>query len=363
VAGLTHLRALAIVLVFLFHYRLFGHPAWIDRVGGFGWTGVDLFFVLSGFLIARQLFRAIARTGTLSLGEFYFKRLCRILPAYAVVLACYVRFPWFHERESLPPVWKLVTFTQNLGLDLRVAGTFSHAWSLCIEEQFYLLLPLVLLALVALGVFRRSWLLLCALFAAGLCLRAWGFTTRVAPLAGSDDAAFVWYQWVYYPTWARLDGLLVGIAIAALFELAPARAAAVVRQGNRWWVLALVLWAIACWRFEDPESLVGSVLAFPLIAIAYGAAVLGALSPSSLLARSSSRLSSALATLSYALYLVHKACIHVAQERLARLGLDVDGTPMFAACVAASLAGALVLHVAVERPFLRWRDRVLARAR
>ena len=64
--GLTHLRALAIALVFVYHYQLFGHPAWVERAFAFGWTGVDLFFVLSGFLISRQLFHSIATTGSFS---------------------------------------------------------------------------------------------------------------------------------------------------------------------------------------------------------------------------------------------------------------------------------------------------------
>ena len=136
--GLVHLRALAIVLVFVYHYRLFAHPEWVDSVGAFGWTGVDLFFVLSGFLISRQLFRSIATRGTFSLREFYFKRLLRIVPAYLVVLAAYFCLPSIHERESLPPLWRFLSFTQNIGLDLRTSGTFSHAWSLCIEEHFRL---------------------------------------------------------------------------------------------------------------------------------------------------------------------------------------------------------------------------------
>jgi peptidoglycan/LPS O-acetylase OafA/YrhL len=59
--GLDHLRALAIIFVFLYHYRIpiFGHPEWIKDYAKFGWIGVDLFFVLSGFLISTQLFSQI----------------------------------------------------------------------------------------------------------------------------------------------------------------------------------------------------------------------------------------------------------------------------------------------------------------
>jgi peptidoglycan/LPS O-acetylase OafA/YrhL len=68
--GLDHLRALAIMLVLIFHYRLFGHPEWVPKIIKFGWTGVDLFFVLSGFLISSQLFAQIKKDGRFSLINF-----------------------------------------------------------------------------------------------------------------------------------------------------------------------------------------------------------------------------------------------------------------------------------------------------
>ncbi|NVB82359.1 MAG: acyltransferase [Kofleriaceae bacterium] len=346
--GLVHLRALAIVLVFIYHYRLFAHPAWVDRVGAFGWTGVDLFFVLSGFLISRQLFRSLATRGTFSLREFYFKRLLRIVPAYLVVLAAYFCFPAIHERESLPPLWRFLSFTQNIGLDLRTSGTFSHAWSLCIEEQFYLVLPLAVLAFARR---RRAVWIVPLLVASGLVVRALVYQHRVAD-------GITWYEWIYYPTWSRLDGLLMGIAIGAIYELQPALREKLLANGRARLALAVVLWFGARWLFEDPQSLWASVIAFPAIALIYGLLVSAALSPSSILARSS-RVTEWLATLSYALYLSHKATIHVTQSALAKIGFAADGGAMLLACATASLLVAFALHLAVERPFLRWRDRVL----
>ena len=119
IPGLDHLRALAIVLVFLFHYGLFEHPTWVESIGAFGWIGVDLFFVLSGYLIADQLFRSQARTGTIGLRTFYVRRAFRILPAYGAMVALYFLFPSIQERATIAPLWKFVTFTMNLGLDLR----------------------------------------------------------------------------------------------------------------------------------------------------------------------------------------------------------------------------------------------------
>ena len=142
--GLDHLRALAIMLVFFFHYFILsgGKPNWLPDYAKFGWTGVDLFFVLSGFLISSQLFLKIKQEKKISYKEFFLKRFFRIIPAYLVVVGIYFIVPLFREKESLPPIWKFLTFTQNFGTNLKDFGTFSHAWSLCVEEHFYFLLPI-----------------------------------------------------------------------------------------------------------------------------------------------------------------------------------------------------------------------------
>lgn len=140
--GLDLLRAIAILLVFAYHASVFfAHPAELRSWAAFGWTGVDLFFVLSGFLITSQLLEVQAR-GPINLTGYFLKRGFRILPAYWLVLAVYFLIPAWRETESPAPLWKYLTFTQNLGLDTVNNRTFSHAWSLCIEEQFYLALPL-----------------------------------------------------------------------------------------------------------------------------------------------------------------------------------------------------------------------------
>jgi peptidoglycan/LPS O-acetylase OafA/YrhL len=86
--GLDHLRALAILLVMTHHYRS-GMPAWLEPVRNIGWTGVDLFFVLSGYLIGYQLLKEVKNTNTISFKRFYTKRFFRIIPAYVVVLIIY----------------------------------------------------------------------------------------------------------------------------------------------------------------------------------------------------------------------------------------------------------------------------------
>jgi peptidoglycan/LPS O-acetylase OafA/YrhL len=337
--GLDHLRALAIAMVFLFHYRLFAHPAWVDAVGDFGWTGVDLFFVLSGYLIAAQLFVHPP------LRDFFIKRALRILPAYFVVVAIYFLVPSFHERESLPPLWRFLTFTQNFGLDLETSGTFSHAWSLCVEEQFYLALPIMLW--VAKG--DKRWLVwLPLLVMLGLCLRWHAWQTEVAPLQeGTRGEAFTWYRAIYYPTYQRLDGLVAGVALAAVMTFSPTAKRWIERRSS-WLLIAALTCLVFGWLvFADMHSLHASVFGFPIVATAYGLLVASSLSESSLVARVPPVFSSLLAKLSFAIYLVHKGVIHLVQTAS---GTSANGTETWWLCIAATLAAAGLLHVAVEKP-------------
>ncbi|MGZ5202605.1 MAG: acyltransferase family protein, partial [Telluria sp.] len=137
-AGLDTLRALAIVLVLMTHYDGFvNRGSTFGFIGEVGWAGVDLFFVLSGYLIGNQLLAPAARGESLSLKAFFARRLLRTLPNYYVVLAVYLLLP--HSAiwgKSMAPVWRYLSFTQNIGL--QYGQTFTHSWSLCIEEQFYL---------------------------------------------------------------------------------------------------------------------------------------------------------------------------------------------------------------------------------
>src|SRR5207248_6833315 len=143
--GLDLLRALAIVVVVIYHAGIMGFPL-TGRVHRFGWIGVDLFFVLSGYLIGGQLLAPLMRGQRLNFGTFFARRVLRIMPAYFVVLAIYFLLPsWREYPEMSQPLWKFLFSIQNIALH---GGTaFSHAWSLAVEDQFYLVLPFILLAL------------------------------------------------------------------------------------------------------------------------------------------------------------------------------------------------------------------------
>lgn len=358
--GLDHLRAVAIIMVFVFHYgRLFAHPQWVTVISKFGWTGVDLFFVLSGYLIASQLFATITKGKALSFKTFFIKRFFRIIPAYVVVVALYFLFPSFREREGLAPLWKYVTFTQNLGLDLHSQGTFSHAWSLCIEEQFYLFFPLVLIALVNTGAVKKGYWLLLGLFIFGFFARLYAWHYKVLPFAGNEDGWANWYEWIYYPTYSRLDGLLAGVSIAAGFEFYPQLTAPLKKYGNLLLLLSVLVLTAAYFVCLDAESYHASIIGFPLVSLGYGLMVMGAISATSLLYRFRSSITSTIASWSYVLYLTHKIIIHLTQIYVAKLGINVKGNAMLLICIITSLFGAWCMHKIIEKPFQQLRNKLL----
>src|SRR5205085_6588137 len=134
----------------------------------FGWIGVDLFFVLSGYLIGGQLLASLVRRHRINLGRFFARRALRILPAYFVVLAMYFLLPSRREySEMSQPLWKFLLSVQNIALH---GGTaFSHAWSLAVEDQFYLCLPFILLLVNRRP--RAAIIIPCVIVLGGIALR------------------------------------------------------------------------------------------------------------------------------------------------------------------------------------------------
>lgn len=358
--GLDHLRALAILLVFIYHYsRLFPHPEWMSPIGKFGWTGVDLFFVLSGYLISSQLFETIKAGKKISFPVFFIKRFFRIIPAYLVVVAIYFCIPYAREYEALAPLWKYLTFTQNLGLDLQTQRTFSHAWSLCIEEQFYFVLPLTLIGLAYFKSFKKAFVLLIALFIFGFAIRFYSYKNLVGPFLEDDNGWSYWYTWIYYPTYCRLDGLLTGVSIAALFVFKPKIKERICKYGNMLLLLSVIILTAAYFVCMDERSFEASIFGFPLVSIGYGILLMGAISPNSIFYKFNSKTTTAIATGSYGIYLTHKIVIHITQDQLSKTGIEPNSNLIFLGCTVTCLIAAFVLNRLIEQPFLRWREKLI----
>ena len=358
--GLDTLRALAILLVMPYH--LIDHfPDALQAPAHFGWIGVDLFFVLSGYLIGSQLFRPYLRGGRVEIGEFYRKRAYRILPAFAVVLALYVLVPMWREAPGLQAPWQFATFTENLLIDYAKNQAFSHAWSLCVEEHFYLVLPVLTLWLMRRPSARKTYVVLVTLVLAGIAARSYVWLHTLRPLGpDADDFGLLYIEKMYYPTYVRLDGLIAGVALALVQTFRPAWWAELRKRGHSLGAGSVVVLAFAIWcsatRFRSVtgKAAVWDVAGYPVLAVGFALLTASALSDNGWLARLHVPGARLLATLAFSLYLTHKEAVHLLLHIFPRLPENsfLMLPVYFLACV--SVAG--LLYLAVERPFLRLRD-------
>ena len=313
IPALDGLRGIAIILVMLHHFTYYRPTSGIDGLIGnvlfFGWTGVDLFFVLSGFLISGILLDA--RDSKRYFTTFYARRILRIFPLYYLVLfiafVVLPRFPAVHSvlvgQHASPPQWPYWSYLTNFLIADRgwVHGWVDISWSLAIEEHFYLVWPLVI------------WLCPPRLVAA-LCV----VILVAEPIARiAARAAEMPYLPLYVMTWYRLDGFAVGalLALAQRRGLFPAL--------DRWVpvvVIAAVAGIIACailgghaWWWNRRMQQYG----YSLIAITAGAMLVSAISrpADSLWPRMlSAGWLRAFGKYSYGLYLIHAPVMRAVRE-------------------------------------------------
>ncbi|SDG67265.1 Peptidoglycan/LPS O-acetylase OafA/YrhL, contains acyltransferase and SGNH-hydrolase domains [Dyella sp. 333MFSha] len=356
--GLDTLRAIAIAWVMLFHsYLVGGLGEGFSKLEWSGWIGVDLFFVLSGYLIGTQVLKSLKTTGRLDFPGFYRRRFVRIFPAFIVVLAMYALWPAWRETPGMQPLWQFPTFTFNLLFDNGDNYAFSHVWSLCVEEHFYLVFPLLAFALTRKPALWKFITVCVAVVAGGLLLRAWLWSDLLGPARDTDiSAGLVYLRYLYYPTWPRLDGLVAGVALAACGVYRPQWMAWIHARGG--WVLgaATVLLGVCLVLFDGARPLFWPcVIGYPLLSLAMGGFV-AAFSGPTVFARLRVPGAGWLAAASYSLYLCHKGVFHLTEGLLGD-GLAGHRFVRFAIYASATLAGGALLHYGVERPFLRWRDR------
>jgi peptidoglycan/LPS O-acetylase OafA/YrhL len=280
--ALDGLRGLAILLVFFYHYagglQHTAHSKSMHLFGalfGFGWSGVDLFFVLSGFLITGILFDT--QDDPAYYKKFYVRRSLRIFPIYYIFLAVYGLLAFlrldghFHLGHG--------AFLFYLGYpailiwpaleSVSPSVHFTHLWSLCAEEQFYLVWPWVVSKL------KTPFLLIAA------CLAA----ISVAPALRTFFVLHDLHAWEYAFLPSRMDALAVGGLIAILMRGSG-------KSLTEKWVMPVFLASSLCVAaicmvrrtVEHTDGLIGTA-GFTFIAIAYGALLALAIRPGSVLER------------------------------------------------------------------------------
>ena len=219
-APLDGMRA-AFLAVVMCHHLVWAAPGSAANLVEGAWSALDGFFVLSGFLIGGLLFSERARTGTIRYGRFMLRRILRLYPAMLVAVAAMVVVSLLVDHRAWHDLWPTVR-SSVLYLENRQFGRhdialfdahgpgpvpeYSHLWSLALEFQFYLVLPLVLLALFALRTGPKVW----AAVLAAIMAVVWWNRTRV--WAGQPFPA------AYVFTETRVDTLLWGVLLALAFR-------------------------------------------------------------------------------------------------------------------------------------------------
>lgn len=357
--SLDGLRGLAALMVLCHHLCPFpgGHP--VAMVCATLWLGVDLFFVLSGFLITGVLYDTLGQKGFFRV--FYARRALRLIPLYGVVVAMVIALN--AAMGGRLTVWAVPYFVyasnivRDMGLPIGVVPRLdvSHLWSLAIEEQFYLLWPLAMF----LARTRARVLWLCG---AGVMLSV-GLRFVAVAHAGSFALGTP-----YFELPMRLDGLLLGGAVAVVLRSREG----VARLSAAWLYAALAAGALGVVTSFAVAGH-GSMFSAPMVKYGYGsaavlfAAVVGLAARSeTLVARGcNQQMLRTLGRYSYGLYLIHLIARPWYLETVARLqgrcsgalAYDVVSVAMFVGYVAWCFGVSVLCYEFVERRFLRRKGR------
>lgn len=328
--------------------------------------GMDLFFILSGFLIGMILLRALAKTGSQGLKRFYIRRVSRTFPSYYVVLTFLALTTSLTASQLKHLPLEYLYGTNFLSL-LRSDVIMFWGWSLALEEQFYLTVPILFFVLHRLRSNRARLILLTTIWAAALVIRLVIFLMR----APWTDLHL--YEALYFRPHTRFDTLVAGIILALVHHHYGDEITRWLRAPFHRALLALM--SLAClWLLVQPHifgrehlqlvhvfawGTVTSVMYFGLLLL-----LIHGDTESWLHHALSAPIFRRIATLGYGVYLVHiplldQLIVPAAQAAQARQWPMLLVWPAaLLALMLSSLALAYVMHVVIEKPALRVRERL-----
>ena len=295
--GLDGMRALAVLAVMVYH----ANADWLP--GGF--LGVEVFFVISGYLITLLLIGEHERSGTVSLRGFYTRRARRLLPALFTLLIGITIYTALFKRDSLGQlrgdVLAALAYVSNwyqiwVGQGYTASGDFSplrHLWSLAVEEQFYLVWPLVMIGLIRLGRRRLPEMARWVFLAAVLVTVAVGLLYYSGPIETCETTPAAYWQVagrcisktdaLYLSTPTRATGVLLGAAFAMIWRPVAIMRGPIRRNGRLLDLVAVlgvaalgvmcVLLHIVTEEGADPWLFRGGFFAIGLASVAVIAAV------------------------------------------------------------------------------------------
>ncbi len=304
----------------------------VTRVADQGVVGVDLFFVISGFLITTLLMREESRTGQISLAGFYWRRALRILPAYFALLACLWGLSQLQYVRLQPVDW-LTCLTYTVNFAPVSAWDVGHIWSLSVEEHFYLVWPFLLTVIP-----RCNWLGVALI---GMIVPPLLRVVALALVPEHSPALELW-------SWYRGDSIAWGCWLAILAGSAPARTR-LDRMCSfpMWWMLPVLLLAVTMLLSRSTKFGLGpgfTLRAIACVWLVWGMARFPERGVAWLL---NTRPFVTLGVLSYSLYLWHRLFLRPeAWQAWWSFPLNIG-----LLAIAATLS-----YLLVERPFLRLKD-------
>ena len=246
--SLDVLRGIAVLLVIVSHYSgTLPRPSALLETG---WVGVDLFFVLSGFLISGLLFSEFEKTGTINLKRFWIRRGFKIYPPFYALIGLTALVALVRTRQ-LPHqlIWE-ATFLQNY-----FSRFWPHTWSLAVEEHFYFSLPLLFLLLMLIGKGKPNPFRAIPIISLGLCLLC--LYLRILALRHGGD-----WGHIAFPTHLRMDALFAGVTLGYYAHFTPES----FREAGKSWVLGFGLFFAATFVImPDVPRLTFAYVAFSFI--------------------------------------------------------------------------------------------------
>jgi peptidoglycan/LPS O-acetylase OafA/YrhL len=320
---LDALRAVAVLMVIACHATPL---TW-------GGMGVDLFFVLSGFLVSGLLFRDYKKTGSIHIANFLTRRGFKIYPAYYLFVGVVATLFAVHGTGfSTRQICANLFFLQNYAI-----GTYPHLWSIAVEEHFYIALPITLWFMVKRNALSKLPMVCGAVGIICLLLRI-----ITACYRSADCFTFT------TPTHLRIDSLTFGVLLSYHSEFHPSVIGRIVRF--RWLLLAASLLLITLCALVPNENPFTYTLGYSVRYLGFGGLLVFVLNCTS--GRSWFMLGLAKIGLhSYTIYLVHVPMIHL-------VGTDPTGV---AIAFVLSICVGMLFGKVVEIPFLKLRDRLFPR--
>lgn len=347
VHSLDVLRGVAVLLVLVRHLPSGKASEGLHFIHSIGWTGVDLFFVLSGFLISGLLFSEFDKTGSLDVKRFWLRRGLKIWPSYYFTYGVAMLLTVIATANPQLLITKAPNyiFIQNyLPFEVR----WNHSWSIAVEEHFYLMLPILLLLLIPTK-FKNLPKIILTLCVCVLVLRVVLFFLRDLP----------WNNF-YYPTHLRIDSLSFGVLLGYLYQY---KTESFIEVGRRFWPLFAVapLVLLLANVFPVEKSAISYTIGFTIFYLMFGGLVVVARTYPEFGRSGPLKLIALAGVYSYTIYLAHSVIYELPGMAAVRrfvfpyFGETGDRVLFFGLSI---LLGVAISHI-IERPFLRLRAKWL----